>query len=257
MSGSLDGPWKKLGRAKYHIEVMTAQMAPYVEAQLNKTVIEQNVDGTEFVFHFSEVIEPNPGWPLILGDCLYNLRASLDYLVLELHRHHLGVPLNPQIEKSSMFPIFDRPEEYKAKGAWRVKHLPAPTKATIEAMQPYNATNLDRTPWYLELINVFTNIDKHREPNFTWQAAIHVPGTELPPEYGAVVEQFGGPLKAKAPVAKWTFAKSPHMDMDINGTVRVSISDGSREWDLLAFLTGAVVAIEDVFGRFPELPSKY
>ncbi len=93
------------------------------------------------------------------GDCVHNLRSSLDHVIYALAVKNTGQ--NPPPKAGSLyFPIFDSPEKYREK-AGRLAPLSDRAKAFIESLQPYNSGNSHRS-FILRALNEFDNSDKHR-----------------------------------------------------------------------------------------------
>ena len=101
-------------------------------------------------FDFGEPIS-NPAWSRELGYAVYNLRASLDYLVYALAYLDSGSE-----SKGTQFPICSNPSQFK-KSVKRglLRGVNPSHKAAIEALQPYNGGN-----WLKELASL-SNPDKH------------------------------------------------------------------------------------------------
>jgi hypothetical protein len=117
----------------------------------------------------------------MIGDCVHNARASLDYLAWELAG---ADPADTQTQ----FPIFLTGDGYKARGAKRVAALPPEAQALVEQLQPYhNADPAKNVLWALQQLDI---ADKHKLLTVTavmaeaGEFAFRIPG-------GVDVEQFG------------------------------------------------------------------
>ena len=113
----------------------------------------------------------------LLGDCLYNLRSSLDHLVHELAVKHIKRPLTDAESIDTMFPIFKDPTGFKQKGLGRIRYLAPRAQAFIQRLQPYHTNNPTSHP--LWLLNQLNNIDKHRRLLVTFFTTVGA-GTEMP-----------------------------------------------------------------------------
>lgn len=95
--------------------------------------------------------------PLMIGDCLQNLRSALDYLVWEL-----CLAANAEPGKDNAFPVCKSAEAFKdSLKRKRLKGVPQDAIAAIERLQPYHsgaACELHR----LAVLDDLTNINKHR-----------------------------------------------------------------------------------------------
>ena len=94
---------------------------------------------------------------VIVGDCLHNLRSSLDHIVYQL------VIINGQLPTTAnMFPICETPDGFNRQiRRNRLSGVPGHAQTLIEHLQPYNtgqAPGLNN----LWCLNHLVNIDKHR-----------------------------------------------------------------------------------------------
>ncbi len=99
---------------------------------------------------------------VLIGDCLFNLRSSLDHLVLALAKRHLGSAITEDQIKRSQFPIFDSDSSYRDKAPRLIEGVAPAAQAVIEAIQPYQGGH-DCAIHPLWRLNKLHNIDKHRE----------------------------------------------------------------------------------------------
>lgn len=158
MTPSLDGVRAKIGRAEEHLKV-AAELADVVRdghSVIRKKGYDPNFTpaSPEYVSLFLKLRQPREDFVLIVGDCVHNLRTSLDHLVWQLVLLNGGTPTT-----SNMFPICD------THGAWvgqlkrdRLCGVSLRAKTLIEGLQPYvSATNAP-----LWVLSELENIDKHR-----------------------------------------------------------------------------------------------
>jgi hypothetical protein len=97
--------------------------------------------------------------PLIVGDFLHNLRASLDYLARALVLTSGGVPVDGV--GGTTFPIL---KEDKKDKPLTVKGLKSPEiRLAIEAVQPYKYPECTQSWHALRILHELSNADKHRE----------------------------------------------------------------------------------------------
>ena len=106
---------------------------------------------------------------LIAGDCIHNLRASLDNLALELALAYArGKALSSDVEGNSAFPIFSNdianfPRSRKIFNKM-TRGIDPRAKAIIEELQPYKRGDGFRND-RLWQINQLSNEEKHRLPH--------------------------------------------------------------------------------------------
>jgi hypothetical protein len=152
----------KFDWARHHFQLYHAEMTQYMQINPCKFVPKPNVttdqDGRSWVMGTFECAIPIPEQlPLIVGDCLGNLRSTLDYLVWELV---LANGKKPGINNA--FPIAQTPDAYaKEINNGRLRGVCSAACAVIETLQPYHARN-DADKSLLSVLNKFTNVNKHR-----------------------------------------------------------------------------------------------
>lgn len=105
--------------------------------------------------------------PTIAGDCINNLRSSLDYLIWQIvETNQIAEP-----SRSNMFPICETKEQFdgKIKGN-RLRGVPQPAIDQIAKLQPF-AVEYNHL---LNLLNELCNKDKHRDLNYSISVASDV-----------------------------------------------------------------------------------
>lgn len=170
---------RKRGRAMRHFYCLRKAVEDFAEIDRKPILGEFNPDTSEYVFDV-RVEGINPDWPLILGDSIYNFRASLDYLITAL------IESTGNTEHSrSEFPIYveSRKVSWQDLDQWweddpagrikgQLKGTPVGTKAALKKLQPFDGwPNLDPTSHPLFALNVLSNRDKHRRLNVLAQRA--------------------------------------------------------------------------------------
>ena len=110
------------------------------------------------------------GWGVDIGDILFNLRASLDYLIYELAVIHQGRALTEDEASKTAFPVYEfdptEPSAVKTRRKdieRRLGLLHPDAKAVVLDFQPYTLSDYrESIVWVLHTLN---NIDKHRSLN--------------------------------------------------------------------------------------------
>ncbi|WP_156042243.1 hypothetical protein [Bradyrhizobium sp. URHD0069] len=104
-------------------------------------------------------------WGLLLGECIHNLRSSLDNLAFALARLRRDPPEQPS---KIAFPIFGVRTEFERRGRANIDQLPEKAAALIELIQPFQRDGSagKGTPDLDALIHLqrLSNTDKHRIP---------------------------------------------------------------------------------------------
>src|ERR1022692_3782492 len=112
MSGSLEGPVAKVGRAIEHYRTLKNDFLGGFDIKHRHVTPEAQREGLEYRFHVGKIDVVDSRFALVLGDGFYNMRCALDHLAFQLHVAELGDPLPPAVEKASQFPIYDvRPSD--------------------------------------------------------------------------------------------------------------------------------------------------
>src|SRR5215472_2658850 len=91
MSHKLDGAVIKLKRARDHLQELKELLAKKIEAVSQTLTLSD--DGQIVTAKLGKVFHADPELSAIIGDCLTNLRASLDYIAWELASKYAGRPL--------------------------------------------------------------------------------------------------------------------------------------------------------------------
>jgi hypothetical protein len=111
---------------------------------------------------------PPPRLGLLVGDCLVNLMASLDYVIWELAKKYAARSLSPPPigRDNPTFPLFfDRVRFNKCAEKLAKYNFPPGVVAEIASVQPFNSQNVATLGYEpLWLLFRMVNKDKHRLP---------------------------------------------------------------------------------------------
>ena len=114
-------------------------------------------------------------WGLLLGECIHNLRSSLDNLAFALARLRRAPPERPS---KIAFPIFETRAEFERRGRANIDQLPDQAVALIELIQPFQRNgSIERdSPDLDALVHLqrLNNTDKHRIPTVVLIAPTNV-----------------------------------------------------------------------------------
>lgn len=161
----LDGVRLKLARAYKHLEELRVELDAFYESPPFRKVLYRDESGPNYA-----LIGYLTHWlpemvPLIIGDCLQNMRVALDHLAWALAEstgkeppHHTSFPiyLNPDA-------FHERNKAGKAtgrSGLRRIEEIPDEAQAIIEKLQPYHGDDPLMHP--LWILNEYSRIDRHR-----------------------------------------------------------------------------------------------
>ena len=152
----LDSPYGKMLRAVQHMDALENAIATWVE---------------QTPYRLLHQFEPQTGWnrwvvanrlpmpaliPLIFGDYVGCLRASLDHLVAAIVRLQGKTPTT-----SHQFPILHKRAEWGKRMPSALADVPSDVVDQIEALQPYHHPS-DPNRHRIAVLNNFANTDKHR-----------------------------------------------------------------------------------------------
>jgi hypothetical protein len=153
---SLESVRQKIVWSDHHRQSLIAEANRYFETKPCIVVPEEEPETHRLIFRVKIVTPVPPSIPLIIGDCLQNLRSSLDYLVWELVSAAHNQPT-----KDNMFPICSTDNAFnQALSRGRLKGVCPEAIAEIKALQPYNNGQNDPNP--LTVLETLCNINKHR-----------------------------------------------------------------------------------------------
>jgi hypothetical protein len=163
----------KLYRAREHFEALGTELDKFLKSRMEEG---RDLERVSDVVIANEAASVPFRIPLIIGDCLQNMRSSLDYLVWELVKANGGKP-----GQSQMFPVCLTQEGFKeAKKNGRLKDVDPRASLLIEGLQPFNEEESKRSRHVLAVLDKLTNVNKHRHVIGTPVHCRLTPG-DLPP----------------------------------------------------------------------------
>jgi hypothetical protein len=159
MTNALDGARMKLDRARTHLRCLADEIERYRESRPYgcATKIEGTIASAEAVI----TAEPPASLSCIIGDCVTNIRASLDYVAWELATKNPPHPLTERQERGIYFPLSADLVSFNGSPTVALLRgpcaVPAPAMQEIELVQPFQAgfEVLGHLP-------TLVNEDKHR-----------------------------------------------------------------------------------------------
>lgn len=162
----------KIRRAREHLQLLNTLIAAYFARRPYVTFREYDPhDPAEYgIRGIGLTEEPPAGIALVAGDCVQNLRATLDYIA-----HELVATNGREPTSRTSFPIFRYGRDYeRARSRIDLGNIPAADLASIEQVQPFHrGENAGYHPlWQLHELS---NSDKHRRLYIT---ALYVTGAD-------------------------------------------------------------------------------
>jgi hypothetical protein len=273
----LASAWEKWGRAKSHLETLNREAVgsiTFTNEWLHRypAVPETHRNGLEYRFYVEpEAIDTTP-WTLLIGDCLFNLRAALDHTVYELHRRRFRDNIPKDAETDSSFPILTKRPTGGSGGRspdtakWKeIKRLSIKQRRAIEFLQPYNRRKDTYRRIRIALANIheLNIIDKHRHLHVLETTAVIAPVGKYAGDWGDDPGPFGfeqesflsRPLVGKTEVFRWTFNTVPpditqELNKDHHITAVIGLYEDNEFWPMRSLLTELVETVQTVLTRF-------
>jgi hypothetical protein len=194
----------KLRRAQEHFDMLKGQIDTFLEAKPYRVVVDPPVDDLFIVRLDNAPDIPAEDWALIIGDCVHNLRAALDYIAWRL------AGSDPD-DTNTQFPIFLTTEKWDRFSAKCIKRMKPEAQAILKKGQPFDRPDPENTA--LGGIYILDNADKHKL--LTVVAA-------CPRHFAVEWAQHGGTPDVPPPAAGVRVAINPAMS---GNTVLAAIHD--------------------------------
>jgi hypothetical protein len=161
LSSARGGSWQlKYLRAREHLEQLRADHEWFIKGGPAAFTSQLDVETGEYVSQISRLDRLPAKWPALVGDCLQNLRASLNHLTWELDTRKPA-----DRDESVEFPIFWKPPKANA-WAKRTGSLPTAVETAIKGFQPYCRGQANPTGDPLWWLHELARIDRHRYLHF-------------------------------------------------------------------------------------------
>jgi hypothetical protein len=171
MTASFDSAWLKWARAVAHAQALDANIERGSQETQTQPVGTIGIEYQPKCHGFSVFVETAHDipvlWSVILGDIVFNFRASLDHLAWALvQRGSLAGRLTPDQENGVYFPIAMSAHHLTAMLTGRRPKLPGVRRADLAIVrrhQPY-LRGKTRAPWHaFAILDRLSNADKHRQ----------------------------------------------------------------------------------------------
>lgn len=221
MAHPLDGIEAKLARADTHFEAVHAAVKAITETEPDMLPGEFDPDASEYLFRAQRDSREADWLSPVIGDCVHNLRAALDYLVWAMTSPAIR---NSKHANKVEFPIFWDGTTYDKQAGPKIRGVPDKASTVIKCLQPFNGPQCrpnfslahpkDKPLWHLFELD---NWDKHRALNLTEHLGRHT--LVLPPEWGGIHSSgasvgVGGGFKRGTVVGRLRI--EPNLDSNVN-----------------------------------------
>lgn len=187
-----ESAYTKLFQANEHLQSLKLEIRAFLERDPYNIVAEPNNERSAYVWRVHIREEPLPTLSLVVGDCIHNLRSSLDHLVFDL----AGRPKGRTAGKLE-FPIHTTSEGYLMGAKEKLAGVAGEAQTIIQGLQPYHREGqmFSFEPHPLDVLRRLSNIDKHRSLHLVWfmatQSDVHAsaPATSTDFHSGALVDK--------------------------------------------------------------------
>jgi hypothetical protein len=248
----LHGVHAKLERARVHARSFDATAQDIFNRRPFELV--GSVEGDSFVIRWKQNGHYPDFWPLssIFGDMLYNLRATLDYLVWQLVLLN-----NTQPTANNSFPCVRREVNWNSAVGRQLSGVSTNWIEEIKKLQPFDATHSGPPEHHsLALLDEANNVNKHRLLPATLLTPGHVSfniggltaGTKVTQDFSDDPIVSDGAMYVRL-----TFDRPSQLaiTLDQNPSFRIKIADITdydwRNWDLINWVEQAVGIFESAF----------
>lgn len=154
MSDPLDGPRRKIERAKKHIQELRLELQAFFDTRPYVVGTKRSPETRQLIYYLIDVRQTPAMIPVIAGEVLQNFRSALDHLAYQLVLIGTGQPGPfPHV----YFPIFDSAEKYEAGKMRQIRGMRQEAIDALDALKPYGGGN--EVLWRIHRLN---NVDKHR-----------------------------------------------------------------------------------------------
>jgi hypothetical protein len=192
---------QKIEWAKAHLKTLDTETRRYLDSEMCELVFERNPNAKIHAQRLNILIPIPENIPLIIGDCIHNLRCALDYLVWQL-----VLAAGNEPEDCNQFPICTTADLFEKATIKRgkrnsLKGVSPEAAAEIEAVQPYIACKGGETRSTLYFLHHLSNADKHRRILVTvprgagWNTVFDESGSEIhgfpTPRYDGTESRLG------------------------------------------------------------------
>lgn len=151
MNHPLDGARLKIARAEEHLRALEHEIQVYLDTQPYE-LIKKWQNGQRAASNRVRV-SPPPHLSTVVGDCLYNLRSSLEltFWALALQTG----PKDPDRDRVS-FPIFANESKFRAAEDGFARYIHPEALEIVEQVQPFRTRSIS-----LSVVRTLSNQDKH------------------------------------------------------------------------------------------------
>ncbi len=151
---------RKLQWARHHFDLVDREINAWLNTKPYSFTHEQNREHTKHWFRAS--VGGNHDfqrWGLMIGDCLTNLRDTLDHLIYSIAC--LSTSPHPSRRESAAFIIRGCPDDFARDSKSRLASVPGPVLDAVLNFQPFNRPHPPLLP-LLQILGELANGNKHK-----------------------------------------------------------------------------------------------
>ena len=201
----------KLEWARGHFESVDREIAGWLKSNPHEVVFQRNDQCTKF-WLLLRTGEPKPNferWSLMVGDCITNLRDTLDHLIFAIA--HLPNSPNASSSDRAAFIIRKDVVSFNKDSRNRLCSVPGSVKDAVLSFQPFNRPHFILPP-LLGILSELANGNKHKMLSFMMTAPASLDINLI--EEGVSTRQEGvtfdivqSDLEDGMPIAIWNFPR--------------------------------------------------
>ncbi len=200
----------KIGRAEEHYSAVVELINAWQRRSPHRLSFEKDPDGRQRTARLVIHEEIPRDVALGIGDCVHNLRSSLDHLVWAATLARVTTPADP---RRIVFPVCDDEGQWINEAPGSVGHLSTELQAAIEDLQPFKRPDTLAINT-LRLVSRMDDADRHRmlQPVL---ATDHTVGAVVPGRRFELAANLDVPLVDGSAVAHLTL-EEPDMDVQVD-----------------------------------------
>jgi hypothetical protein len=237
---SLESARLKIFRAVEHYGSLESQVQRYLDARPADFVKRSDAASDHISIEFETKGPVPPQIALTVGDCLVNMRSSLDYLVWEL-----VLSANGQPTKKNAFPICKTVSSFKGAAANCLSGVAKNAIKEIELLQPYHYGQ----EWELSvlwILNELSNINKHRRVLMTTLQ------TDLSPDFDIITHERMRLSSDENAVVRFAIKPGEKVQVKVKGMIFIALNEGPTKGQEIGQCLNGIAGYLDtiVFPKF-------
>lgn len=253
----------KLKRAMKHSMALRTTIRRFLESNANDVINDLASEPDHLIVRGISRRGPPPSCSGLIGEILYNQRASLDFMACELARYNKQV-----IDEKVEVPIFIDRDMFRNPTTGKLRNgvvkriglLRPDHQAVVEDEQPFQGRHGRPEDDPLWLLYRLSNYDRHQFIHLTSVVTNASSHNFTPSEAAARFEQISvtyGAFKSQTEIAKFRILPGDELDVHVQSNVRFDVAfaeDGPGAGRPVLHTLGAIgVRIGEIIQRFTPL----